>query len=127
MNTIVNCFTGTENLELLREMLSRKQLTICVWEAKQAMKLLMQCCRLRCETKLSDPTVAEWLLKPHGNTPTLKQLVSDTLTISYRIIVTSINKFLGIIIGQNLNFHSHLEYLKNKEIAQWQSCNKAYF
>ncbi|XP_054286731.1 DNA polymerase theta-like [Macrosteles quadrilineatus] len=65
---------GVLNLSALKEMLGRKDLVVCCWDVKRSLLLLLQCCQLQCEARLSDPTVAEWLLKPHQQTPTLKQM-----------------------------------------------------
>lgn len=62
-------------MECLREVLRNREMTVCFWEAKQAIVLLERCCHVVIEARLSDPTVAHWLLQPHANTPTLKQMV----------------------------------------------------
>lgn len=62
-------------LDLIREVVSDKQKTVVMYNAKEEIKLLKNCCGIDVFARLEDPKIADWLLEPDGKEKNLQDLV----------------------------------------------------
>lgn len=53
---------GLSGLSLLKKLLSNKNLTVNIIDAKLSYKIISQCCNINPVCKFRDPFVADWLI-----------------------------------------------------------------
>lgn len=53
---------GLSGLSLLKKLLSNKNLTVNITDAKLSYKIISQCCNINPVCKFRDPFVADWLI-----------------------------------------------------------------
>lgn len=95
------CWGGTESyflstkdlyisekvLKKLRQIFTNKQRTIKMFNAKEQIKTLKQCCDVEFCCKIDDPKVADWLLDAEGKEKSLQTLVSDKQKMKHVFVI----------------------------------------
>ncbi|XP_075216814.1 DNA polymerase theta [Lycorma delicatula] len=62
-------------VQIIRDFLLRNSVTVIMYDLKNQIKLLRQCCQFKVKCQGSDPIIADWLLLPNERKKSIKQML----------------------------------------------------
>lgn len=71
-----NKISNTQKLNLLKSVFANRLKTLRIFDCKEQLKVLNQCCGIAIECSVEDPKVADWLLDPEGKEKNLQAMVN---------------------------------------------------
>lgn len=73
----INKISNMQKLNILKSIFANRLKTLRIFDCKEQLKMLKECCGVVVDCSVEDPKIADWLLDPEGKEKNLQAMVND--------------------------------------------------